>query len=54
MNNDEYTDILFKFPTRGRPDKFRNQFDKYYNMLSGQLKVRFVALQSSLSSRVFL
>jgi len=35
-------DLLIKFPTRGRPDKFRNQFDKYYSMLSGQLKVKFV------------
>lgn len=35
-------DLLIKFPTRGRPDKFRSQFDKYYNMLSGQLKVKFV------------
>jgi hypothetical protein len=35
-------DILFKFPTRSRPDKFRNQFDKYYSMLSGSLNVAFV------------
>jgi len=35
-------DLLIKFPTRARPDKFRNQFDKYYSMLSGQLKVKFV------------
>jgi len=35
-------DLLIKIPTRARPDKFRNQFDKYYNMLSGQLKVKFV------------
>lgn len=35
-------DLLIKIPTRGRPDKFRNQFDKYYNMLSGELKVKFV------------
>jgi len=35
-------DLLIKFPTRGRPDKFRNQFDKYYNMLSGEHPVKFV------------
>ena len=35
-------DLLIKIPTRGRPDKFRNQFDKYYSMLSGELKVKFV------------
>ncbi len=35
-------DLLIKFPTRSRPDKFRNQFDKYYNMLSGKHRVKFV------------
>ncbi len=35
-------DLLIKFPTRSRPDKFRNQFDRYYNMLSGKRKVKFV------------
>jgi hypothetical protein len=35
-------DLLIKIPTRARPDKFRSQFDKYYNMLSGELKVKFV------------
>lgn len=35
-------DLIIKLPTRNRPDKFRNQFDKYYNMLSGQLNVAFV------------
>lgn len=35
-------DLLIKIPTRSRPDKFRSQFDKYYNMLSGELKVKFV------------
>lgn len=35
-------DLLVKIPTRARPDKFRNQFDKYYSMLSGELKVKFV------------
>ncbi len=38
----ETFDLLVKFPTRGRPDKFRNQFDRYYDMLSGQLKVKFI------------
>lgn len=35
-------DLLIKIPTRGRPDKFRNQFDRYYTMLSGELKVKFI------------
>lgn len=40
-------DLLIKMPTRGRPDKFRNQFDRYYNMLSGELKVKFVVSMDS-------
>ncbi len=40
-------DLLIKIPTRSRPDKFRNQFDKYYNMLSGKLKVKFVVSMDS-------
>jgi hypothetical protein len=40
-------DLLIKIPTRARPDKFRNQFDKYYSMLSGQTKVKFVVSMDS-------
>ena len=35
-------DILIKFPTRGRPQKFREQFGRYYQMLSNQIDTQFV------------
>lgn len=34
--------ILFKFPTRGRPEKFMKVLDKYYSMLSGQYDYEFI------------
>lgn len=34
--------LLIKFPTRGRPDKFFNTLDKYYEMLSGECRVEFL------------
>lgn len=40
-------DILFKFPTRARPDKFRKQFDNYWNMMSGELKTSFLVSMDS-------
>lgn len=42
MSTDRQIDILFKFATRGRSDKFRNQLDKYCDFLSGELNVTFV------------
>lgn len=35
-------DLLIKFPTRGRPHKFRQQFNKYYDILSNQISVSFI------------
>jgi hypothetical protein len=34
--------LLVKFPTRSRPDKFKNVLQKYINHLSGTVHVRFV------------
>jgi len=34
--------ILFKFPTRGRPEKFRNVLEKYYSMMSNQYEYEFI------------
>lgn len=33
--------LLVKFPTRNRPQRFRNLFDRYQRMLSGQYNVKF-------------
>lgn len=33
--------LLIKFPTRNRPQRFTNLFDRYQNMLSGQYNVKF-------------
>lgn len=35
-------DLLIKFPTRARPDKFRTQFERYNNMLSGNFDINFI------------
>ena len=34
--------LLIKFPTRSRPEKFKEVLQKYINNLSGTVKVRFV------------
>ena len=34
--------LLVKFPTRSRPEKFKEVLQKYINNLSGTVKVRFV------------
>lgn len=34
--------LLIKFPTRQRPDKFKNTLDKYYQMLSDKHDVSFI------------
>lgn len=47
MSNNDQIDILFKFATRGRPDKFRNQLDRYCDLLSGEVKVKFVISMDS-------
>jgi hypothetical protein len=36
------TDLLIKFPTRARPDKFTETLGKYQRMLSGKWAVRFL------------
>ena len=35
-------DLLIKFPTRARPDKFKEIFGKYVDLLSGKRKVKFI------------
>ena len=34
--------ILIKFPTRGRPERFKNTLEKYINFLSGKHDVKFI------------
>lgn len=34
--------ILFKYPTRGRPEQFKQTFEKYLSMLSGKYNCFFV------------
>jgi len=42
LDTDEDMKILFKFPTRGRPKKFREVLEKYYSMMSGQYGYEFI------------
>jgi len=34
--------LVIKFPTRGRPEKFKEVFSRYLSMLSGKHSVQFV------------
>jgi len=34
--------LLIKFPTRGRPEKFKSTFNRYYSLLSKKRDVKFV------------
>ena len=35
-------DLLIKYPTRSRPDKFKNILSEYVKKLSGKYKVKFI------------
>jgi len=39
--------LLIKFPTRNRPEKFKECFTEYINKLSGKHDVRFVITMDS-------
>jgi len=34
--------LLIKFPSRGRPEKFKSTFEQYYRLLSNKREVKFV------------
>lgn len=40
--NDMKRNILFKFPSRGRPDKFKETLTKHLNFLSGENNYKFI------------
>ena len=42
MVNSENIRLLFKYPTRGRPELFRKTLQKYYDMITGRYQYQFL------------